>query len=123
MSLVTSLDKARTLKEAGLEWEPKRGDFCVTEWGDILLIAHDKDEYVNHCLWLPRLDQLLAEIEKRGYGWKLSASTYPKVYLSYKYRLELTAYIRTNGRDHITQESFWANSPENAAAEALLWIL
>lgn len=51
-----SLELAKKLKDAGLKWSPKMGDFY-----------HDVD-----MVWLPKLDQMLKEIMRQGYLFKLS---------------------------------------------------
>ena len=80
-----SLETAKTLKKAGLEWEPN---------------------------FAPRLEQLLAEIEKRGYLWELSIDDVDKP----PYALYLTTPTRN-------KKWFTAESAEEATAQALLWIL
>lgn len=66
-------------------------------------------------LWLPRLDQLLAEIEKRGYVWKLRSRADGKYFV---------ALFGKNDENYLVQ-CYWteADSPEEAAAQALIWIL
>jgi hypothetical protein len=115
-----SLELAKRLKAAGLRWEwPSSGDFiynhmadrygCVDEW------IYTKKEVKRH--WengrvdfAPRLDQLLAGIEARGY----------RVWLKTK-RNACVVRIRKVGegwgKAHI------ADTPEEAAGRALLWIL
>lgn len=111
--MAISLEKARALRDAGLQWEPKPGD-CYFDGTEIEVIPfpdiEDDYEYViaimdSHA-WLPRLDQLLAEIEKRGY--------YPALYCfgNGKYEIEFTTGLYFRG-----------DTPEDAAADALLWIL
>lgn len=126
-----SIETARKLKDAGLEWEPQVGDWFTTSNGDNMLVAFQSvletqytkitngmdDHFPNSRLltgkemlqedftWLPRLDRLLAEIEKRGYWWLLRNDY---------------CYIATemdNGHNS------YADSPAEAAAQALLWIL
>lgn len=91
-----SIETAKKLKDAGLVWNPDIGDifFIEEEW-----------------LFAPRLDQLLAEIEKRGYGWKLEKF--------HAYNLRRMQIYKIND----LLGCFEADSPEEAAAQALLWIL
>lgn len=95
-----SLELAKRLKSAGLEWKPKRGDwfnapifnvdiFClVTTFGEF-------DVKENH-IWLPSLSDLLEVLEK--------ICTVDLHELSVKWR---------------TAEDSW----EDAAAKTLLWAL
>ena len=166
-----SFETAVRLKEAGLKWEPKLGDFYTTpdnktkcchefifevhpvmpfifsdntqienisiiplraikvltksninKWGDLCSVFYDRKLHcVNgignktywelvkiitmySCLWLPRLDQLLAQIEAEGYKWGLLCE----------------GEISISGKHFKT---FTASSPDQAAAEALIWIL
>jgi len=69
-----SIDKAKILKELGLKWEPKRGDYYLYESlankeTCVDLIMQDNPGFWCDAVrtWLPRLDQLLNEIEKLGY--------------------------------------------------------
>lgn len=115
-----SLETARKLKEAGLQWEPQMGDFLyyftvlgTTVTWRISVISEDDNEdsniviYIDDGDWIfaPRLDQLLAEIEKRGWKWSIVPSRN-------RYCLIFT-----------TVKQFVADSPDEAAALALLWIL
>lgn len=106
-----SLEMARKLKEAGLEWEPKKGDwYWVFGTNSIDLITIDRNDIVpKSIIFLPSLDQLLAEIEKCAYEWCLEQARD-------KYRLSLWF-------DQACVYEFRADTPEDAAAEALLWIL
>ena len=84
------LELAKKLKEAGLEWEPKFGDHyiipAVFEEGlrEIMdtkqIMSYHKnpkewEESIRGFVFTPRLDQLLAEIEKRGYKWFVETDT------------------------------------------------
>lgn len=128
-----SLEKAKALKEVGLKWEPKLLDIftmcaediegiepytvCVAKTKkdveDIVKLL-DTDKYdMAECIWLPRLDQLLGEIERQE--WEIR--------LIIKKERTILAVIGY-GRYHkgIVSTQFKADTPEDAAAEALLWI-
>jgi hypothetical protein len=123
-----SLKTARKLKEAGLKWEPQAGDMYHWEsltdgWEmrtvqecEIVNALYEIMELITEGEWLfaPRLDQLLAEIEKRGYAWELSVDEADKP----PYAICIFSTPREIG-----QKWFTADSPEEAAALALLWIL
>ena len=118
-----SLELAKKLKEAGLKWEqheldfyhwPYRGDLYQLMCFEIALFYCDDDEAYKttkeHGIFAPRLDQLLTEINKKGRKYELYS--HPEF-----------------GKYHcITQRGgerrlFDADSPEEAAAKALVWIL
>ena len=122
-----SLEKAKELKEAGLLWEP-----CFGEWvhvdGENKMIVHvcegEFGEYKDirclspftgiakglrdaDCVLLPRLDQLLAEIRK------------------YSKFAKITWLVMNKKWDCVVdgREQFLAEVPEDAAADALLWMV
>lgn len=107
-----SLELAKKLKEAGLEWEPQRGDwYYFGDDGELHLLRVATPRPVPEVVYFaPRLDQLLAEIEGRGYGWKLEKF--------HAYNLRRMQIYKIND----LLGCFEADSPEEAAAEALLWI-
>jgi hypothetical protein len=123
------LETAQKLKDAGLPWMPELLDTYVftkfEESGELSVCIPKTYENVNNLnglllidaedetglLWLPRLDQMLAEIEKRGYGWKLEKF--------HAYNLRRMQIYKIND----LLGCFEADSPEEAAAQALLWIL
>ena len=72
MRWLISIEKAKALKDAGLRWVAKGGDcyfYANGEFTGDFIIKSDPGEPVVRqmdCqIWLPRLDQLLTEIEKR----------------------------------------------------------
>ena len=115
-----SLEMARKLKDAGLKWEPQQGDFF--NWRESTYLF-DKYSYQKRVLseekvsvWLPRLDQLLAEIEKRGYR-VVSGAQHGELG---KYTCTIYGHPLWNPS---RAEYFTSNTREEAAAQALLWIL
>jgi len=110
-----SLSLAQKLKNAGLRWEPKMGDFFTTPGTNLIQCAITPIRNVEYAtskiVWLPRLDQLLAEIEKRGYEWSLHSSTST-------YDIELY-----NSGDMYSCLIKSDDKPEDVAGQALLWIL
>lgn len=122
------LETAQKLKDAGLPWMPELLDTYVftkfEESGELSVCIPKTYESVNNLnglllidaedetglLWLPRLDQLLAEIEKRGYFMDLSGP-----YNTGEWRIILGGSV--------SDPHFYADTPEEAAAQALLWIL
>ena len=125
-----SLEMARKLRDAGLEWEPLAGDFyswcgrnwlvdfCQTSQAEILASQPDP------ALWLPRLDQLLAEIEKRGWEWTIYSATPENVKSVdiYEVIADEKLYHCSVAQDKLGHIS-GRHTPDDAAAEALLWIL
>ena len=88
-----SIETAKALK--GLEWKPK--------------------EVPEGIYFAPRLDQMLAEIEKRGYEYSLNTSTVGNK--------EYFILVSKRNYGFLINEAFRSNAPEEAAAQALLWIL
>jgi len=68
---VISLEMAKKLKEAGLEWEPQRGDwYYFGDDGELHLLRVAIPKPVPEVFYsAPRLDRMLADIEKLGYTW------------------------------------------------------
>ncbi len=69
-----SLEMAKKLKEAGLEWEPQRGDwYYFGDDGELHIYrgASLEAKTPEGLYFTPRLDQLLAEISKTGWKWIL----------------------------------------------------
>ena len=117
-----SLDTARKLKDAGLAWEPD----LVTSGnvGDQFYWNHGVKDIVGHrdyhlikpladglIIYAPRLDQILAEIEKWGYRYSLARESRGD-----NYSLMLW-------KAHCGIEIFYAATAAQAAAQTLLWIL
>lgn len=101
-----SLETARKLKDVGLKWEPQKGDQIFNPYyGEPEISTCPPPKAPNYIIWIPRLGQLLAEIEKQGWKWSIVPSRN-------RYRLILT-----------TVKQFVADSPDEAAAAALIWIL
>lgn len=110
-----SLDLARKLRDAGLVWRLERGDMFHSEDADGIYVADgDRMMDLEGDLWLPRLDQLLAEIEARGYEYR---QEYKKAYGLNDYH----CLISEKGKDKYF--GWGADTPEEAAGLALLHIL
>ena len=114
-----SVELARELAEAGMAWKPQPGDWYkhdgykkITEnmWHGVpsLDLAYYLDN--GNCVFCPRLDQLLAEIDGRGWDWSLFMD-------NAGYHINIR---NSRGEEH---ECIWGATPEEAAAQALLWIL
>lgn len=120
-----SLETAKALKAAGIEQKLALGDLfywpdkfkgikvLCTGNGKHYLGYHAGFEYggeewakVKDIYIIPRLDQLLEEIEKRGYVWILRNG-----------EMSICPY-----GDIAKTETFKGNSTDEAAAAALLWI-
>jgi len=123
-----SIDKAKRLKELGLQWNPKRGDWHKAEyWPKPILFTTDglrlddkEIEYVieniknrDDEVWLPSLEQLLDEIEKYNYTYSLI-----KVGGLGKYNM----IIKLQGSLNISSQ-FYHNTREDAVADALIFLL
>ena len=122
-----SLEMARKLRDAGMEWEPKEGDWYSDGIGlmalttgltiETLTMPQDDNKTLllfGKCfIWFPRLDQLLAEVGKRGWRWWLDQL------INGGYRCLLIEDKRTG----LPEKRVEGSTPEDAAASALLWIL
>ena len=108
-----SLELAKKLKEAGLEWEPQEGDAYHDSASDTIYYSQypplESANYIRFT-WLARLDQLLAEIRELGYKWFVETDTE-------RYFIRVVEIKKPNNFHVI-----FSDSPANAAAEALLWI-
>lgn len=108
-------ETAKALREAGLKWKPEIGDWFYMPKGEGPLLywnpETDKELMVLYSVFAPRLDQLLAEIEKRGYDYDLSSPFHDEPY---------NCFLWHNGAKKKGKDN---NSPEEAAAKALLWVL
>lgn len=117
-------EMAEKLKEAGLKWEPQIYDFFDSDIGienvDCISYNNGKPSRINHwnwdseryhrsrLVWLPRLEQILSEIEKREYKWTINNG-------------EEIFYVVLSIAG--MQELFFDSSLEDVAAQALLWVL
>jgi len=114
---VISLEMAKKLKDAGLKWEPQEGDWFY--YASMLDFIKDNEEakgikgvysYPHASFtYCPHLDQLLTEIEKY-YEWSLYKDAD-----GYKCDLFIDQGV------YFTSDE--QESADDAAAEALLWIL
>lgn len=114
-----SLELAKALKAAKLEWEPQLHDKYLTAYcfkvPTAVIFNPEKCKWEGTEVWLPRLDQLLQEIERRGQLWQI---VYEGEILKYQ--------IRVYPKDYVTcwqMHGFPGDTPEEAAAQALLFIL
>jgi hypothetical protein len=111
-----SLEKAQQLKEAGLEWKPKRGDLYY-QHGKIIHHFYDftcpEDEATGKIpkfiVFAPSLTQLIKEIDEYGSSWKLGTITHDNK----KYGFKIWQ----------TNSDIIADTPEDAVALGLLEIL
>lgn len=119
-----SLETAKKLKEAGLKWEPKVGDWFYNHHGfvpgttttldlvaEVTVLIHSiaRDYHNRTVEFAPRLDQLLAEIERLGWEYELRND---------EAGIDYVCFVFSEGYNEYAH----ANTPTNAAAEALLWI-
>lgn len=121
---MVNVELAEELKKAGLAWNPKEGDFALNlitnKKGVVRCVRRDGDLCVfelsfldggyqlctaDECLWFPRLDQILNEMDYEEYWLELKRGTYRF------YRRETEKY------------GLESNDPEMAAGVALLLCL
>ena len=124
-----SLETAKKLKKAGLKWEPETCDtyYWPRKFNNPVVIMHDgfellkKEQTTKGITWAPRLSQLLAEIEKRGYTLHLLHQHWgEKDKVGYRECL-----LYKDGKPQFERDDIFNSSQtwEGAAAQALLWIL
>lgn len=113
-----TLDTARKLKDAGLVWRLERGDMFHSEDADGIYVADgDRMMDLEEDIWLPRLDQILAEIEGRGHVWDVFPVVIDgKVVITYACEVASMATMDSF-------KAFGADTPEEATGMGLLWIL
>ena len=112
------LETAVALRDAGLVPDLECGDKLYGVKGELFLLhPYNIDE--DEDIFAPRIDQLLAEIE--GRGWKYYAGCNSTA--EGKYVINIWRKDSNNYRNPIEGHKFYADSPEEAAATALLWIL
>ena len=112
-----SLEMAKVLKDAGLEWEPKTGDLVAYDNGlrvtkPMLIEENDFEKLNPDSIWLPHLEQLLTEIDKRGYSWELSLDD-----------VDVPPYAICLVMPTRNRKWFTADTPKETVAQALLWVL
>lgn len=121
--MTITLDLAVKLKESGFPWEPKVGDwyyFMGNESPSQIIIPYNNVENVRHGTFAPRLDDLLAWIEAQGYGYRQRTTDCPETYPAYRHYIALTKWIDGNS---VKVAEFWGKSREDAAAQAVIYIL
>lgn len=110
-----SIDLAKKLKEAGLKPEcPDFELFWLAEVGEIMYAGAGYEPEPED-VWLPGLDGLLGEIERRGCWWHL-----------YPCKLSVTGkstYACELAYGYNTYFVYKGDTPEDATGYALLWIL
>ena len=115
-----SIEKAKILKELGLIWNPKCGDWYKADYWptptlmsidtfrlddiEIKMVIENIKKSENNT-WLPSLDQMLDEIEKYQYIFSLVGE-------------KLTLFKKLN-----LVIQFECESREDSVADALIWIL
>lgn len=125
-----SLELAEKLMKH-VEWEIAAG-MCISrlynqglkkEYREEIYLCGDELIHYEECngdIVFPSFSQLLAEIEGRGYGWETGKTE--RKYKGYNYYTELSNMKNINDIE-CYDKSFGADTPEDAAAQALLWIL
>lgn len=115
-----NLETALALKNAGLKWEPEEGDLFIPDdfpEGVALAVGISTMCFEEGDTWVPRLDQLLAAIEREEFEYRL----YPwqgesKCYVCY------VSYAKEADQAH-RSKIVYADTPEEAAGQALFRIL
>jgi len=104
-----SLPLAIELEVAGLKHKPEDGDLYWIEEAGTICIVNSGIVPEDGDYWLPTLDQLLAEIESRGWNWWISGCP--------------SRYYCQISKDSVSWSVYGGTTFEDAAAKALLKIL
>ena len=123
-----SLETAKKLKKAGLKWEPETCDtyYWPRKFNNPVQVMHrdfdllQKEQDTKGIVWAPRLDQLLAEIERREYYAVLRTCSFNQELSKEQCRVSVW---KEGDPIHKKPHGWYADTPDEAAAQALLWIL
>ena len=122
-----SIDKAKQLKNLGLIWNPKRGDWHKADYWpkpilfttDTLRLDDKEIEYIieniknrDDEVWLPSLKQMLDKIKE--YNW--TYALYSENEIEIETRIEYVSIIDRH-------RNFEGEIIEDIVADALIWIL
>lgn len=108
-----SIELSKKLKVAGLKWEPKKGDWFIDlDFPENTNLNREDNPCLSreYFAWLPSLSDLLAEIERRGYGWLMENKFGYAFMVIGKGLADSNRFIRNK-------------SPDDGAGQALLWIM
>lgn len=117
-----SFETAKALKNEGLIWKPQMYDLFEINKGiemvETLFLYNGNIENVNahewnkdKFIWYPRLEQMMVEIQRREYVIDLLSPN------------DMLGEWRIILRGGVSDPHFYAKSPEEATAKALLWLL
>ena len=120
-----SLETSQKLNDAGLFTKIHKGDAYYRFDGKLTLYLDWTTAPISPSWLCPRLDQILSEIEARGYSYTLerhgSKDDVRYSLLLMEWDEKVAEIDFGNGWSPLID--FYANTPEEAAAAALLWIL
>lgn len=108
-----SLELAQALKKAGLQHKPEDPDEYWVGEVEMVMVVDSAFSPEENDVWMPRLDQLLAEIERRGWDWWVIKDG-PDGGKWFRCRLN---------RDGEIPEICTGNTTEEAVGRSLLWLL
>jgi len=112
-----TLPLAIELEVAGLKHKPEDGDLYWIEEAGTICIVNSGIVPEDGDYWLPSLDQLLAEIESRGWNWWISGwEDGPPDICPSRYYCHIS-------KDSASWSVYGGTTSEDAAAKALLEIL
>jgi len=131
-----SLELARELKVAQLPWRPRRGDLVMDRLNIAFIVLRDGTDDAGSVeidtaqgverrpslglTWIPRLDQLLAFLARRG-SFKLSVS--PIEEGSHSCLWQITLPAKAGDAISASMGSFSASDGGEAAGQALHFLL
>lgn len=122
-----SIETAKALSEAGLEPTYHDGDYVYRQYNHrgyrLHLIADwTMDEPCYKDLPAPRLDQILTEIEKRGWHYRIDSWTNPVIEMRYSCTTQ-KYHNETIYGEIIDRKKYYSDTPDNASAQALIGLL
>ena len=124
-----SLELAKKLKDAGLEWGMKKGDAYANSLNNIFYysnefnFAHSLGDSSLNSIWLPSLSQLLTEVERRGWAWSINMIEEEMVPYHVSADSKYEFNLAPKETPYILEFSTLSTFPEEVAGQALLWIL
>ncbi|WP_031515714.1 hypothetical protein [Desulfofalx alkaliphila] len=114
---VVDYQRAVALKEAGLRWNAKPGDNYYLPGGETRQVLQKGEEPAGHAVYAPKILDMQQEIKENGYGYQLFNHSHGRG----GWVVEIFSLYTMNFG--VNKHGFFGASPEEAVAEALLWVL
>ena len=118
-----SIELARKLKDAGLNWEPKKGDWFIDlDFPENANLNREDNPCLSreYFAWLPSLSDLLAEVERRGWAWSINMIEEEMVPYHVSADSKYEFNLAPKETPYILEFSTLSTFPEEVAGQALL---